>query len=162
MKMFFSSFLARENDRQPSSRIEKLENNRTVIHVGDSAAKRNEPNNNVSNMIQRFNTYNSNPSSIWDGQYSFTNDNPPVLLYHVRLPAEASMDTVRIQPLPESNTLKLMSEEKDKSSNQADRFTMRSIPRYCRLPRDYNYDYSHLRVIFLRDNFIRIEVPVLN
>ena len=160
---------------QPSastSRIEKLDNNRTMIHVGEpmstSTAAAAADSKTVSDMISRFNTlHGTYTPSIGDGQYSFTNDLPPLLHYHVRLPLEASMDSVRIQPDLQTNILKVYTEPQERSSSsvyeqQNNRLTIRSIPRICRLPRDLNYDYTHLRVVFLRDNFIRIEVPTLN
>jgi hypothetical protein len=151
-----------------ANRIEKLDNNRTMIHVGEPApAPSPADNKTVSDIINRFNTlHGTYTPSIWDGQYSFTNDICPILHYHVRLPLEASMDSVRIQPEPQVNVLRVYSEPNERSSSvyeqQSNRLTIRSIPRICRLPRDFTYDYTHLRVIFLRDNFIRIEVPTLN
>lgn len=151
-----------------ANRIEKLDNNRTMIHVGEPAPAPLAANNKtVSDIINRFNTLNGTYTpSLWDGQYSFTNDISPVLHYHVRLPLEASMDSVRIQPEPQVNILRVYSEPHERPTSvyeqQSNRLTIRSIPRICRLPRDFTYDYTHLRVIFLRDNFIRIEVPTLN
>ena len=118
----------------------------------------------MSDIINRFNTLTS---TIWDGQYSFTTEYPPLLLYHVRLPLDASMDSIRIQADPQSQLLKVYSDEQERlpfrpEHSSINRLHIRSIPRICRLPRDYQYDYTHLRVIFLRDNFIRIEVPTLH
>lgn len=153
------------HQRSPAQ-IEKLDNNRTVIHVGQPSSSSSflTDTKSVSDIINQFNTLTS---TIWDGQYSFSNDSPPVLLYHVRLPADTSMDTIRIQADPQAQLLKVFSEDQDRFAFRPDqhlssnRLHTRSIPRICRLPRDYTYDYTHLRVIFLRDNFIRIEVPTL-
>ena len=132
-----------------------------MIHVGDPSPKIFDSNS-VNDMAHRFSTTNSNHTSIWDGQYLISNDDPPLLYYHVRLPANSSMDAVRIQHVPQSNILNVFSEDQERSTMNPSRFLMRPIPRICRLPRDYKYDYTHLRVIFLRDNFIRIEVPISN
>jgi hypothetical protein len=150
-----------------TNRIEKLDNHRTVIHVGESSSVSNDTKT-VSDIINRFNTLNTKlTSTMWDGQYTFTNDLPPLLLYHVRLPADASMDSIRIQPDTQSNILRIYTEQQDSTSqlvhdSLAHRLQARTMPRICRLPKDFNYDYAHLRVIFLRDNFIRIEVPTFN
>jgi hypothetical protein len=152
-----------------NNRIEKLDNNRTVIHVGEQSSSVDADSRSVSDIINRFNTLNHNISSaIWDGQYSFNNEIPATLLYHLRLPAEASMDSIRIQPDSQSNLLKVYTEPANSAEristthdSNSHRVMIRSIPRICRLPRDHHYDYSRLRVIFLRDHFIRIEVPTL-
>lgn len=59
------------------------------------------------------------------------------------------MDTIRIQSDPQLNVLKIFLEKQNKS-------------RLCRLPKDYIYDYTRLRINFLKNNFIRIEIPTLN
>ena len=152
----------------PSNRIERLENNRTVIHVGEpivspqpSADARS-----VTDIINRFNTLHVAPSpTLWDGQYSFTNDTPALLVYHVRLPTEFTMDSIRIQSDPQMNLLKVSVEQPERGTSvlqPTTRTPVRSPPRIYRLPRDFIYDFAHLRVIFLRDNFIRIELPTLN
>lgn len=129
-----------------NNQIEKLDNNRTVIHVGDIKSS-------VSDIINRFNTLN-----IWDGQYTFTNDIPPILIYYLRLPFETLMDAVRIQSDSESNLLKIFIEQQEEN----DKLIIRSTSRICRLPKDYKYNYNNLRINFLQDNFIRIEIPTLN
>jgi hypothetical protein len=148
------------------NRIEKLDNNRTIIHVGEpSSLQQCTDTKSVSDIINRFNTLNIN---IWDGQYSFTNDIPPKLMYHLRLPLETLMDTIRIQSDPELNLLKIFMDQQERSllveeeKQQNDKFIIRATSRLCRLPRDYRYDYNHLHVHFLKDNFIRIEIPTLN
>ena len=62
----------------------------------------------VSDIINRFNTLNTtSTSTVWDGQYRFTDDIPPILVYHVRLPYETITDTIRIQSDPQLNILKI-------------------------------------------------------
>lgn len=129
-----------------NNRIEKLDNNRTIIHVGDSKSS-------VNDIVNRFNTLN-----IWDGQYRFTNDTPPILVYNLHLPFETLMDAIRVQSDPELNLLKIFIEQQEEN----DKLIVRSTTRICRLPKDYKYDYNNLRVNFFKDNYIRIEIPTLN
>ena len=154
----------------PSNRIERLENNRTVIHVGEPVVVSPQPSadaRSVTDIINRFNTLHVAPSpTLWDGQYSFTNDTPALLVYHVRLPTEFTMDSIRIQSDPQMNLLKVSVEQPERGASVLLQSTtkppVRSPPRIYRLPRDFIYDFAHLRVIFLKDNFIRIELPTLN
>jgi hypothetical protein len=134
-----------------TSQIERLDNNRTIIHVGES--------NNVSDIINRFNTLNN---QIWDGQYSFTNDQPSILIYHLRLPFETLMDSIRIESDVELNLLKIFIEQQERNFVENEKLIIRSTSRVCRLPKDHQYDYNHLHVQFLKDNFIRIHIPTLN
>ena len=92
-----------------TSRIETLDNNRTVIHVGESTSSNKK---NVSDIINRFN------KNIWDGQYSFTNDNPPLLIYYLRLPFETLMDSIRIQSDEEINVLKIFIEQQERNEKK--------------------------------------------
>jgi len=151
----------------PIHRIEKLDNNRTVIHVGEPTSSQQQTDTrSVSDIISRFNILNkTSTSNIWDGQYSFTTDNPPLLIYHLRLAFETFMDEVRIQSDSKLNILRIFIEQQEKNlsdESQQNKVTIRSTSRICRLPRDYTYDYTRLRVNFLKDNFIRIEIPTLN
>jgi hypothetical protein len=154
----------------PMNRIEKLDNNRTVIHVSEpiSSSQQYTDTKTVSDIINRFNTLNTTSTpTIWDGQYTFTNDNPSILIYYLRLPFETLMDAVRIQSDPQLNILKIFIEQQERSllaeqQLQQNKIIIRSTSRICRLPRDHTYDYTRLRVIFLKDNFIRIELPTLN
>jgi hypothetical protein len=101
----------------------------------------------------------------WDGQYLFTDDNPSILIYYLRLPFQTLMDVIRIQSEPELNLLKIFIEQQERNlieEEQNEKLIIRSTSRICRLPKDYKYDYDHLRVKFLKDNFIRIEIPTLN
>jgi hypothetical protein len=163
------------NNNATMNRIEILDNNRTVIHVGESSQppppppplQFNDPRS-VSDIISRFNTLNTTTSTLWDGQYSFTTDIPPVLIYHLRLPFETLMDTVRVQSDPQMNSLRIFIEQQERSSSQQqqqqqqqNKVVIRSTSRLCRLPRDRSYDFARLRVTFLKDNFIRIELPTL-
>ncbi|CAF0836030.1 unnamed protein product, partial [Adineta ricciae] len=120
----------------------------------------------VSDIINRFNTLNTtSTSAIWDGQYRFTNDYPSHLIYHVRLPFETSTDAIRIQSDPQLNTLKIFIEQQERSllpHQQQSKIIIRSTSRVCRLPRDHIYDYTRLHVVFLKDNYLRIELPTLN
>ena len=145
--------------------IEKLDNNRTVIHVGETIlpTQMYTDTKSVSDIINRFNTLNTSPI-ITDGQYKFTNDQPPLLIYYLRLPFETLMDAIRIQSDPELNLLKIFIEQQEKNilSDEEKKLIIRSTSRICRLPRDHLYDFTHLRVIFLKDNFIRIELPTLS
>jgi len=166
-----------EQERIPSSytstnnqinRIEKLDNNRTVIHVGEPITQSSEQKS-VTDIINRFNILNKTSiKNLSDGQYSFTNDNPPILLYHLRLPFETLMDGIRIQSDPELNLLKIFIEQQetnlveDEEQQQNEKLTIRSTSRLCRLPKDHIYNYTNLRVNFLKDNYIRIEIPTLN
>ena len=102
-------------------------------------------------------------SNLFDGQYSFTNDKPSILLYHLRLPFETYMDDIRVQSDPQLDLLRIFIEQQEKSSFADERNPMvvRSTSRICRLPRDHLYDYNQLRVVFLKENFIRIELPTL-
>jgi hypothetical protein len=150
-----------------NSQIEKLDNNRTVIHVGQpSSSGQNSNVKSVSDIINRFNTLNTNSTSnIWDGQYLFTNDTPSMLIYYLRLPFETLMDAIRVQSDPQLNILKIFIEQQEKNSfeeQQQTKIVIRSTARICRLPRDHLYDYTRLRVIFLKDNYIRIELPTIN
>jgi hypothetical protein len=76
------------------------------------------------------------------------------------------MDSIRIQSDPELNLLKIFIEQQERNlieeEQQNEKLIIRSTSRVCRLPKDYQYDYNHLRVQFLKDNFIRIEIPTLN
>ena len=102
-------------------------------------------------------------SNLFDGQYSFTNDKPSILLYHLRLPFETYMDDIRVQSDPQLDLLRIFIEQQDKSAfvDERNPMVVRSTSRICRLPRDHLYDYSQLRVVFLKENFIRIELPTL-
>lgn len=155
--------------------IEKLDNNRTVIHLGENtlfspsfslSPSTSTDTKSVSDIIHRFNTFTTNPTStIWDGQYRFTDDSPPLLIYHLRLPNETLLDAIRIQSDPQMNILKIFIEQQEKNylpEQQQNQVIIRSTSRICRLPRDHLYDYAHIRVIFLKDNFIRIELPTLD
>ncbi len=152
------------SNNTPMNIIEKLDNNRTVIHVGESQQYTDTKS--VSDIINRFNTLNTtSTSTLWDGEYKFTNDNPSLLIYHLRLPFETLMDSVRIQTDPQLNILKIFIEQQERSllpQQQQNKVIIRSTSRICRLPRDHSYDFTHLRVIFLKDNFIRIELPTLH
>ncbi|CAF1158425.1 unnamed protein product [Rotaria sordida] len=157
------------NNITPLNTIETLNNNRTLIHIGEStiSSQQNTDTKSVSDIINRFNTIST--PTIWDGQYTFTNDIPPLLIYHIRLPFETLMDSIRIQADSELNLLKLFIEQQERNllsqyeqQQQQNKIIIRSTSRYCRLPKDHRYDYTHLRVIFLKDNFIRIELPTLN
>jgi len=141
------------------NRIEKLDDNRTIIHVGESQQSHSNTQT-VTDIINRFNTLNQ----ISDGQYTFTNDNPPILFYHLRLPFETLMDGIRIQSDPELNLLKIFIEQQERNliEEQNEKLIVRSTSRVCRLPKNHIYDYNNLRVNFLNDNFIRIEIPTLN
>lgn len=154
--LIFEKLDLEEKNLRSTNRIETLDNNRTVIHVGESTKS-------VSDIINRFNTLTNN---IWDGQYSFTNDNPSILIYYLRLPFQTLMDSIRIQSDPELNLLKIFIEQQERNlieeEQQNEKLIIRSTSRVCRLPKDYQYDYNHLRVQFLKDNFIRIEIPTLN
>ncbi|CAF1317349.1 unnamed protein product [Rotaria sordida] len=157
------------NNRIINNKIAKLDNNRTVIHVGESlSSEKTNHTKNVSDIINRFNALNKNDSTnIWDGQYSFSNDCPSILIYHLRLPFETIKDAIRIQSDSQLNILKIFIEQQEKNSleeeeEQQNKIIVRSTSRLCHLPRDYTYDYNHLRVNFLNDNFIRIEIPTLN
>ncbi|CAF1605786.1 unnamed protein product [Rotaria magnacalcarata] len=158
-----SSSYKSNNSRIINNKIEKLDNNRTVIHLGEPLSSKQKS---VSDIINRFNTLNRNDSSsIKDGQYSFSNDFPPKLIYHLRLPFETLMDSIRIQSDSQLNILKIFIEQQEKSlleEQQKNKIIVRSTSRLCRLPRDHTYDYNRLRVNFLDDNFIRIELPTLS
>ncbi|CAF5027338.1 unnamed protein product, partial [Rotaria sp. Silwood1] len=148
-----------------NNKIEKLDNNRTVIHVGEPLSS--EKYNHTKNIINRFNSLNKNDSlNISDGQYSFSNDIPPILIYYFRLPFETLTDAIRIQSDPQLNILKIFIEQKEKNvleeQQQQNKIIVHSTSRLCRLPRDYTYDYNRLRVNFVNNNFIRIEIPTLN
>ncbi|CAF0836783.1 unnamed protein product [Adineta steineri] len=148
-------------------RIEQLENNRTVIHVGElTPSQQHSDTKSVSDIINRFNTLNkSSLLNMYDGQYSFTSDNPPILIYHLRLSFETLMDEVRVQSDPKLNILKIFIEQQEKNlyeEQSENKIIIRSTSRICRLPRDHTYDYTRLRVNFLKDNFIRIEIPTIN
>ena len=61
--------------------------------------------------------------------------------------------------------MKIFIEQQEKSvseEQQQNKVIIRSTSRICRLPRDHTYDYTRLRVNFLKDNFIRIEIPTLS
>ena len=94
----------------------------------------------------------------WDGQCTFTDDRPPVLLYYLRLPFETYMDAIRIQSDRPLNLLRVFIEQPERSS-LSEKYTVRSTSRLCRLPAGYAYDYHHLRIRFLQATLIRIEVP---
>jgi hypothetical protein len=70
------------------------------------------------------------------------------------------MDAIRIQSDPKLNLLKIFVEQKE--NEQQNKLIIRSTSRVCRLPKDHLYDYTRLRVIFLKDNYIRIELPTIN
>lgn len=142
--------------------IENLDNNRTLIHVGDKSSSDTKT---VSDIINQFNR--KFHSTIYDGQYYFTSDQPSLLIYHLRLPFETFIDDIRIQSDTQLNLLKIFIEQQERNSletncQQANKVIIRSTSRICRLPRDHTYDFAHLRVIFLKDNFIRIELPTTN
>ncbi|CAF5184486.1 unnamed protein product, partial [Rotaria magnacalcarata] len=74
-------------------------------------------------------------------------------------------DSIRIQSDSQLNILKIFIEQQEKSlleEQQKNKIIVRSTSRLCRLPRDHTYDYNRLRVNFLDDNFIRIELPTLS
>ncbi|CAF3411797.1 unnamed protein product [Rotaria socialis] len=161
------------NQTNPMNIIETLNNNRTVIHIGEPtlSSQQYTDTKSVNDIINRFNTFNTSPTpTVWDGQYTFTNETPPILIYHLRLPFETLMDSIRIQADAELDILKIFIEQQERNllpqyeqqKQQQNKIIVRSTSRYCRLPRDHTYDYAHLRAIFLKDNFIRIEVPTLN
>jgi hypothetical protein len=93
---------------------------------------------------------------IFDGQYFFTGETPATLFYHLRLPLQTYMDVVRVQSDPQLDQLKVFIEQQERSLVDHD---LHTTARICRLPRDHLYDYARLRVRFLKDNFIRIEIP---
>jgi hypothetical protein len=131
----------------PINRIEKLDNNRTVIHVSEPilSSQQYTDTKSVSDIINRFNTLNTTSTpAIWDGHYTFTNDIPSILIYHLRLPFETLMDAVRIQSDPQLNILKIFIEQQEKSllpeHQQQNKVIVRSTSRICRLPRDHTYD----------------------
>ena len=101
-------------------------------------------------------------NKIHDGQYLFTKDSPPTLIYYLRLPFATLLDAIRIQSDPEFNLLKISIEQQERNSTVDERLIVRSTSRLCRLPKDHRYDYPRLRVQFLKGNFIRIEIPTLN
>ncbi|CAM4778672.1 unnamed protein product [Rotaria magnacalcarata] len=161
------------NQTNPMNIIETLNNNRTVIHIGEPtlSSQQYTDTKSVSDIINRLNTFNtSSTPTVWDGQYTFTNETPPILIYHLRLPFETLMDSIRIQADSELDILKIFIEQQERNllpqyeqqKQQQNKIIVRSTSRFCRLPRDHTYDYTHLRAIFLKDNFIRIEVPTLN
>jgi len=116
----------------------------------------------VSDIINQFNRKFHSPT-IFDGQYYFTSDRPPLLVYHLRLPFETFIDDIRIQSDVQLNLLKIFIEQQEKNNcEQTNKIIRRTTTRLCRLPRDHTYDFAHLRVIFLKDNFIRIELPTMN
>lgn len=86
----------------------------------------------------------------------WTDDHPPVLFYYFRLPFQTDMDAIRIHSNPSSRLLKVWIEQED---NDLDVRSTRSTLRLCHLPSSYHYDYQQLRVRFLKENFIRIELP---
>ncbi|CAF1563169.1 unnamed protein product, partial [Adineta ricciae] len=88
------------NNITPLNTIETLNNNRTVIHIGEPtlSSQQYTDTKSVNDIINRFNTFNTSPTpTVWDGQYTFTNETPPILIYHLRLPFETLMDSIRIQ-----------------------------------------------------------------
>lgn len=154
------------SNNTPLNTIEKLDNNRTIIHVNEpSSSSEYTDTNNINDIINRFNILNpSSTSTIYDGQYRFTNNYPPLLIYHLHLPFETLMDSIRIQSDSQLNLLKIFIEQQERNllpDQQQNKIIIRSTSRICRLPKDHTYDFSHLRVIFLKDNFIRIELPTL-
>ncbi|CAF1449635.1 unnamed protein product [Adineta steineri] len=164
-----NNIINNNNHINPTNRIEKLDNNRTVIYVGEpsiSQQQQHTDTRSVSDIINRFNTFNTTSApAIWDGQYTFTNDNPPFLIYHIRLPFEASTDSIRIQSDPQLHVLKIFIEQQERSllpHQQQSKVIIRSTSRICRLPRDHMYDYTRLHVVFLKDNYLRIELPTIN
>lgn len=102
-------------------------------------------------------------STLIDGHYSFTDHSPRTLLYYLRLPFETLMDAIRIQSDPDLNLLKIFIEQQQRTNSfDNEGLIVRSTSRLCRLPVDHQYDYTRLRVQFLKENFIRIEIPTLN
>lgn len=158
------------NNNNSMKRIETSNDNRTVIHIGEPtlSSQQYADTKSVNDMINRFNTFNTSSTPVMqDGYYTFTNDIPPVLVYFLRLPFETLMDSVRIQSEPEMNLLKIFIEQQERSllpqhEHQQNKIIVRSTSRICRLPNDYRYDFNHLHVVFLNDNFIRIEIPTFN
>lgn len=129
-----------------NNRIETLDNHQSISSSNP-------------NSIDQLNTLSTN--KITDGQYTFTRDSPPILIYYLRLPFETLLDAVRIQSEPELNLLKIFIEQQERNSLVDERLIVRSTSRLCRLPKDHQYDYTCLRVQFLKENFIRIEIPTL-
>ena len=162
--------ISNDHNMNPMNTIEKLNHNRTMNHITQPtfSSQQYTDTNSVNNIIDRFSVLNTASTSvIWDGQYTFTNDIPPLLMYHIRLPFETLMDAIRIQTDAQLNMLKIHIEQQERSllphpEQQLNKIVVRSTSRLCRLPKDHTYDYAHLRVIFLKDNFIRIEIPTLN
>ncbi len=141
-----------------------------MIHVGEPtiSSRPSADTKSVSDIINRFNSFTTTSTpTIWDGQYKFTNDTPPLLIYHLRLSFEPLTDAIRIQSDPQLNLLKIFIEQQEKNllpstqQIQQNKVVIHSTSRICRLPKDHTYDYTHLRVIFLKDNFLRIELPTL-
>jgi len=158
------------NNNNPKNRIENLDNNRTVMQFNEpkssSSSQQYTDTRSVNDIINRFNTLNTTSTpNIWDGQYRFTDDMPPILVYHVCLPYDTLSNTMRIQSDPQLNILKILVEQQEKSllpQQQQSKVIIRSTSRICRLPRDHIYDYTRLHVVFLKDNYIRIELPTLS
>lgn len=104
-------------------------------------------------------------STINDGEYIFTNDRPPILHYYLRLPFETLMDAVRIYSDAQLRLLKVFVEQPapaEKDNEERHTMTSRSPSRICCLPPGHVYDYNCLRVIFLKEQFIRIELPTID
>ena len=117
----------------------------------------------LNNRIETLDDHRTMKSvTINDGQYSFTDNYPRILLYYLRLPFETLMDAIRIQSDPDLNLLKIFIEQQERRNSIDERLIVRSTSRLCRLPKDHQYDYTRLRVQFLKENFIRIEIPTLN
>ena len=137
----------------PNNRIETLDDHRTVIRLDQSTFSSNRKSDRWTNKIN-------------DGHYLLTTDSPPILIYYLRLPFQTLIDAIRIQSDPDVNLLTIFIEQQERNAfvdeEQNERLIVRSTSRLCRLPKDYHYDYTRLRVQFLKENFIRIEIPTLN
>lgn len=89
----------------------------------------------------------------------WSNDYPPLLFYYLRLPFQTDLDAIRIQSDPQLHLLKVFI---DQQGDDIHSKKNRSTSRLCHLPCGYHYDYRHVRVKFLKENFIRIELPTVH
>ncbi|CAF1058129.1 unnamed protein product, partial [Didymodactylos carnosus] len=95
--------------------------------------------------------------TLTDGYHCFTSDKNGrrQLIYYFKLPFQTPLDHIRVQS--EYNSLKILIEQQERDDGK---IIVRSTSRLCRLPKGYMYDYDQLRVQFLRENFIKIELPL--
>ncbi|CAF1040705.1 unnamed protein product, partial [Didymodactylos carnosus] len=142
--------IATQSSSQQSSTLQQQYTNRNI---------NNNNNQHEINDQDNFNNgeHQQQDETLTDGYHCFTYDKDRTLqlIYYFKLPFETPLDHIRVQT--EHNSLKILIEQQERDDGK---IIVRSTSRLCRLPKGYLYDYEQLRVLFLQENFIKIELPL--